>query len=171
MKRSKPLFFWKAETVTYFIKKERDFFFSFSQLVIMVWRGHCVVAPVGQALPTMPCFQWNILYRRSCGAIVMKHTLININSSQSCILGMFHHYRPPHDHLYKMSHWKQGMMGSASYLVSSLTCTCRYMSQYNSVFRSYISLFWGHAGSWKRCCVFPLFVLRPDLKFSARTTF
>ena len=39
-----------------------------------------------EALPTMHHNQWDILYRRSCGAIVI--------SSQFCIIGMFHRYCP-----------------------------------------------------------------------------
>ncbi len=50
-----------------------------------------------EALPIIPCFQWDMLYRRSCGAIAS------------------------YDHLYKISHWKQGMMGSAFYLLLSVT--------------------------------------------------
>ncbi len=66
------------------------------------------------ALPTMQCFWWDILYRKSCGPIVMKHTLINKTHSnlvfQACFITI-----TPHDHLYKISHWKQCIVGSASY--------------------------------------------------------
>ena len=69
-----------------------------------------------KALPIMPCFQWDTLYRWSCGAIiVMKH--IYNERLGSILLMKVCFITPPHDVLNKISHLKQCIMGSASYLL------------------------------------------------------
>ena len=68
----------------------------------------------------MHCFHWEILYRRSCGAIVMKKCLkwkIQMGSVNYKV--SFITIACPHDLLYKISHWKQCILGSASYLLLS----------------------------------------------------
>ena len=41
--------------------------------------------------PTMYCFQWDILYRWSCGVIAMKR---NCKIGMNSFRGMLHHYHP-----------------------------------------------------------------------------
>ncbi len=72
-------------------------------------------------LPTMHCFQWNVLHNKSCGAVVMRHTLIKIaHPNLAFFSACFIIIRPPHDLLYKVSHWKQCIVGSALYLLLML---------------------------------------------------
>ena len=62
-------------------------------------------------LPTIHCFLWDILYRRSCGATVMKHALIYRTHSnltvQACFITI-----APHDHLCNISQRKQCIVGN-----------------------------------------------------------
>ena len=64
-------------------------------------------------LPTMHCFEWDILNRWSYGLLVMKYVFrSHTNLASIC----FDINTDPHDHLYKTSHWKQCIVESMWYL-------------------------------------------------------
>ncbi len=97
-------------------------------------------------LPIMHCFQWDILYRRSCLAIVMERTLftefisvlhfrhvssLSLHKTTSTkypiwcsalwevLWSMFDHYSP-FDHLYIITYLKQCIVGGTPYLLFSI---------------------------------------------------
>ena len=67
-------------------------------------------------LPTMHCFQWNILNRLSCASLVMKHTS-NYRIWWVCLEEICFITNDPHGTKYKIFHWKHCIVVSSRYLL------------------------------------------------------
>ncbi len=74
-------------------------------------RRYCV-------LPRMHCFQWDLLYRWSCGTIVIKHDITYPDAFYVCVSTI-----GPHNHLYKKIPLEA--MHYGIYPISSLMYYCR----------------------------------------------
>ena len=88
------------------------------QLIVSIKRRYCVH-------PIMHCFKCDILYRWSGELLVMKH-ILTIKSYSSLVFQSFFVTNDPHDHLFKISYWKQCIMGSARHLLLCLVPYFRY---------------------------------------------
>ena len=101
-------------------------------------RSNCI-------LPRMHCLlPMDILYRWAYGALVLKYTSIKRTWYHLAIL-TFCHY-DINDHLYKISYWKQYIVGNTQYLfltylemfsnVSVLSCSCEVVA--SMIWREFI---------------------------------
>ena len=75
------------------------------------------------ALPTMHCFRWHILYKRSCRAIVMKHALL----TELIPILHFRHVSSLSPHMTNLSYWEQCIVRSAPYLLLRRSITTLFL--------------------------------------------